>query len=112
MIAKSQKKADLDKVTVKIYHPMEREILLQLNRFSDAINLAYTNCEPSAICDYIYLLAQKFNNMYSELPIKNESNENVRESRLKLSLQVKNTLELGLHLLGIKAPTRISNKVS
>lgn len=111
VLAKSQE-TNLDDVTVKISHLMEREILLQLNRLSDAISLAYINREPSAICDYIYLLAQKFNNMYSELQIKNESDEDVRKSRLKLCLQVKSTLELGLYLLGIKAPARISNKVA
>lgn len=111
VIAKS-KETDLEGVNVKIFHLMERDILLQLNRLSDAIGLAYTNREPSVICDYIYLLAQKFNNMYSELPIKNENDDSVRKSRLKLCLQVKNALGLGLYLLGIKAPARISNKVA
>ena len=107
IIEKSSVK-DFDKAELKISHKIEREILLQINRFSEALEQAYIMREPSVISEYVHVLAQKFSSFYAELPINGEENREVRLSRLKLCKITKDILTQGLDLLGIEAPKKMS----
>ncbi|MBO4405564.1 MAG: arginine--tRNA ligase [Alphaproteobacteria bacterium] len=98
---------DLDTVGLKISHKAEREILLQLNRFSESLEQAYIAREPSIISEYVYVLAQKFSTLYAELPINGENDCSTRISRLKLCRIIKYILTQGLDLLGIEAPEKM-----
>lgn len=99
---------DFDKAKLKISHKIEREILLQLNRFSEALEQSYVMREPSVISEYVHVLAQKFSSFYAELPINGEDNFDIRLSRLKLCNITKDVLTQGLDLLGIEAPKKMS----
>lgn len=99
---------DFDKAKLKISHKIEREILLQLNRFSEALEQSYVMREPSVISEYVHVLAQKFSSFYAELPINGENNFDIRLSRLKLCNITKDVLTQGLDLLGIEAPKKMS----
>ena len=92
---------------LKITQKIEREILLQLNRFSESLEQAYSAREPSIISEYAYILAQKFSSLYAELPINGESDYDVRDSRLQLCRIVREVLIQCLNLLGIEAPERM-----
>ena len=107
IIEKSPDK-DFDKTELKISHKTEREIFLQINRFSEALEQAYLLREPSVISEYSHILAQKFSSFYAELPINGEENRDVRLSRLKLCKIAKAVLSQGLDLLGIEAPEKMS----
>lgn len=98
---------DFENIELKISHKIEREILLQVNRFSEFLEQAYAAREPSIISEYVYVLAQKFSIMYAELPINGENDRVVRVSRLKLCRIVKDILTQGLYLLGIEAPEKM-----
>lgn len=99
---------DFDKAKLKISHKIEREILLQLNRFSEALEQSYVMREPSVISEYVHVLAQKFSSFYAELSINGEDNFDIRLSRLKLCNITKDVLTQGLDLLGIEAPKKMS----
>ncbi len=90
-----------------ISHPLERELLLLLGRYSEALTEAYRRREPSVISDYVYTLAQKFSSFYAELSINNEPEERLKKSRIKLVLLTKEALTKGLYLLNIQAPARM-----
>lgn len=107
IVEKSSDK-DFDKAQLKISHNIEREILLQINRFSEALEQAYTMREPSVISEYVHVLAQKFSSFYAEIPINGEENRDVRLSRLKLCKVTKEVLTQCLDLLGIEAPNKMS----
>ena len=92
---------------LKISHKIEREILLQLNRFSEFLEQSYMTREPSIISEYVYVLAQKFSTLYAELPINGESDLNTRISRLKLCRITKYILTRCLDLLGIESPEKM-----
>ena len=92
---------------LKISHKIEREILLQLNRFSESLEQAYVAREPSIISEYIYILSQKFSNLYAELPINGENDNAIRISRLQLCRIIKKVLTQGLDMLGIEAPEKM-----
>lgn len=106
IIEKSPDK-NFDDAELKISHKIEREILLHLNRFSEALEQAYVVREPSIISEYVHVLAQKFSSFYAELPINGESNESTRLSRLKLCKIIKRVLTQCLDLLGIEAPSKM-----
>lgn len=106
IIEKSPDK-NFDDAELKISHKIEREILLHLNRFSEALEQAYVMREPSIISEYVHVLAQKFSSFYAELPINGESNESTRLSRLKLCKIIKRVLTQCLDLLGIEAPSKM-----
>lgn len=98
---------DFDKARLKISHKIEREILLQINRFSEALEQSYVMREPSVISEYVHVLAQKFSSFYAELPINGEEDRDLRLSRLKLCKIIKKILTQCLDLLGIEAPNKM-----
>lgn len=98
---------NFDNAELKISHKIEREILLQINRFSEALEQAYVMREPSIISEYVHVLAQKFSSFYAELPINGETDECLRLSRLKLCKITKEVLTQCLNLLGIEAPSKM-----
>ncbi len=92
---------------VTISHDLERELLLLLARYPEALADAYKRKEPSVMAEYVYVVAQKFSTFYSELRINNESDENIKKSRLKLVVKTKDILKQGLDLLNIESPERM-----
>lgn len=98
---------DFDNSELKISHKIEREILLQINRFSEALEQSYVMREPSVISEYVHVLAQKFSSFYAELPINGEEDRDLRLSRLKLCKIIKEILTQCLDLLGIEAPNKM-----
>ncbi|MCR4624171.1 MAG: arginine--tRNA ligase [Alphaproteobacteria bacterium] len=98
---------NFENAELKISHKIEREILLQLNRFSEFLEQACAAREPSIIGEYVYVLAQKFSIMYAELPINGETDRVVRVSRLKLCKITREILTRCLDLLGIEAPEKM-----
>ncbi|MBO7641816.1 MAG: arginine--tRNA ligase [Alphaproteobacteria bacterium] len=106
VLSKSSDK-NFENAELKISHKIEREILLQVNRFSEFLEQAYAAREPSIISEYVYVLAQKFSIMYAELPINGENDCVIRVSRLKLCKITKEILTRCLDLLGIEAPEKM-----
>lgn len=106
VLSKSSDK-NFENAKLKISHKIEREILLQVNRFSEFLEQAYVAREPSIISEYVYVLAQKFSIMYAELPINGENDRVIRVSRLKLCKITKEILTRCLGLLGIEAPEKM-----
>ena len=106
IVEKSTEK-DFCKAELKISHKTEREILLHLNRFSEALEQAYILREPSIISEYVHVLAQKFSSFYAELPVNGEKDHDIQLSRLKLCTIIKKILTQCLDLLGIEAPSKM-----
>lgn len=106
VLSKSSDK-NFENAELKISHKIEREILLQVKRFSEFLEQAYVAREPSIISEYVYVLAQKFSIMYAELPINGENDCVIRVSRLKLCKITKEILTRCLDLLGIEAPEKM-----
>ena len=103
---------DFEDAPLLITNKIEREILLQIKRFPEALSIAYANREPSAICEYVYLLAQKFSGLYADVSINNEKDVEIRKSRLKLCKIIRDTLRQGLDLLGMEAPDRMLSRTN
>ncbi|MBI4994709.1 arginine--tRNA ligase [Candidatus Peregrinibacteria bacterium] len=80
---------------------IERELVLKIGMFNDAIKKAKTELDPSGLCKYLLELGQLFNNFYQKCRVIGENPE-LAGARLFLSNNVKDVLTKGLRLLNIK----------
>ncbi|MEL7480677.1 MAG: DALR anticodon-binding domain-containing protein, partial [Pseudomonadota bacterium] len=92
---------------IRIDNDRERALVLALDGFAGALTLARDKRLPHFICEHVYTLAQAFAAFYGACAIANETDPDIRASRLGLSEAVLNQLEFGLGLLGIEAPDRM-----
>lgn len=89
-----------------IQEPQERDLVLILDGFENALNGAYEKRAPHILADHAYALAGAFSSFYANCPIMSSTGE-TRESRLALAKATLGQLEIALDLLGINAPERM-----
>ena len=85
----------------------EKQILIELSRFSDVIGSACKELAPHKICSYLYDLANAFNVFYHEVRILTEEDEEKKDSYLSLLDLTARILEQCISLLGFAAPERM-----
>jgi arginyl-tRNA synthetase len=86
----------------------EKQLVLSLDAYARAIELAAEKYAPHILCEHIYTVAQSFSRFYAECPILAEDvPETVKASRLSLAKAALAQLEHGLDLLAIEAPDRM-----
>jgi arginyl-tRNA synthetase len=86
--------------------PAELDLLQQLAAFPEWIQRAAAENRPTIICQYVYELAQTFNDFYHACPVI-QSEEPQRTARLALVAATRQTLANALDVLGIAAPTQM-----
>jgi arginyl-tRNA synthetase len=96
-------KSALDLSTIQVLEK-EKGLMKMTYRFSAVIEEAALAYSPALIANYVYDLAKQFNQFYHEVPILTDIEQNTIRFRLLLSQSVGNTIQKGLHLLGITAP--------
>ncbi len=79
----------------------ELKLLKEINKLPDEIQRAIDELSPHYICHYMYSVAQAYNAFYNSNQIIGSEKESFR---VAVTQSVANVLELGLSLLGIKAP--------
>ena len=89
-------------------HPSEAALVLALDAFDRALELAEAKRAPHVLCDHVYRVAQAFSKFYTDCPVLADGVEpEVAASRLALATTVLRQLETGLDLLGIAVPDRM-----
>lgn len=88
----------------------ERELLLHMLRFPEAIESAYSRKEPNTVANHGYGLAQIFSRFYNTLPVLGESDEALQSSRLKMVQHVHGQMKTCFSLLGLYEPARMLRK--
>ncbi len=97
-----------DAVSVnKTQTPSEKALLVELVKFNDCIDAAYTELAPHRICSYIYSLSNAFNKFYHENNIMGESDEAKQSGFISLLKLTEKTLETCIDILGFSAPDRM-----
>ncbi|NLJ96114.1 MAG: arginine--tRNA ligase [Clostridiales bacterium] len=87
---------------------VERELMLQVTKFSDMIYGAYEEQAPHRICQYIYDLADKFSSFYHDTKIISDEYSEMRQASLiRLITLVQEILLQCIDLLGFEAPERM-----
>ncbi len=93
---------------ISIVAESEKELILSLDAYARAIELAAEKYSPHILCEHIYRVAQSFSRFYAECPILADDVPNaVKASRLSLAKATLAQLEHGLDLLAIEAPDRM-----
>ena len=85
----------------------ERDLMLKLSKFNEAVEASLADMAPNKVCEYIYDLSNLFNKFYHENRIISEENLDRKKSWLNLITLTKNVLETALDLLGIEAPEKM-----
>ena len=86
---------------------LEKEVIVMLEQYPDAIEQACFEHNPSVIAMYVFNLAKIFNSFYTEHSIANAETANKKQLRLQLAVMTANTLKSGMELLGIRVPERM-----
>ena len=87
--------------------PLEKEVIIELEKYSVIIKQAAEEMNPSAIANYIFKLAQTFNSFVTDLRILTAETVDKKELRLQLALMTVNVIKSGMGLLGIRVPERM-----
>ncbi len=87
--------------------PQERAVILALDAFGDCLAEVAETLEPHRLCGYLYDLCKVFTDFYEACPVIKADSEQKRGNRLALCQLTGNTIQTGLHLLGITAPERL-----
>jgi len=95
-------------------NPEELAVLRALIRFPDVIHMAANNFSPNLLANYLFELAQKYNNFYAHhriLPTNSERTKgealSVNQHRIMLTKATGQVLKNGLGILGIDTPERM-----
>jgi arginyl-tRNA synthetase len=82
----------------------ELSVARYLVHFPETVDSAAKTYSPNVICNYLYELAQRYNNFYNSNRILEDKNETFR---LALTAATGQVIKNGLYLLGISAPERM-----
>ncbi len=93
---------DIQDAKIILSTEVERTLAVKILHFSDVIYSVSDNLSLHILCDYLYDLASTYHQFYEHCPILSQDDKTICHSRLLLSDLVARTLQLGLHLLGIK----------
>lgn len=85
----------------------ERNLVLQIEALSNAVEAAFDRRAPNVLADYVYNLAQSFSRFYTDHHILSEEDSDLKASRLHLSIVTLAVIEKVLDLLGIEVPDRM-----
>ena len=86
----------------ELTEPTEQALIRHLMHYSETVAAAAKDFRPTAICNYLFELASKFNSFYDQVSVLNAETERKKLQRLNLLSAVATTLQHGLGLLGIQ----------
>lgn len=89
----------LDKHFIRLEHPSEIALGLQLMRFSETLQQVADDLLPNRLTDYLYTLSEKFNAFFRDCRVEGSLEQN---ERLLLCEAAARTLKQGLNILGVQ----------
>lgn len=92
---------------IKYTEPEELELLKLLAKFEERIIDAAKTLSTNTISEYLFSLAQNFNQFYKKHTILKAQSVAVKNSRLALTFAVAKVLKKGLYLLGIETVNKM-----
>ena len=85
----------------------EKDLVMQIAGFKNAMESAAAELAPHKICAYIYDLANAFNRFYHETRILSEEDEKRKEALIALLVLTREIMETCIDVLGFSAPDRM-----
>jgi len=93
--------------TFSTLHKTERNLIILLNQFENAVEKAVLHYSPAVIANYTYDIAKSFNKLYAEVPLLKEPDNVKKQNRIAICHATAYVLKAGLNILGINAPERM-----
>jgi arginyl-tRNA synthetase len=87
--------------------PLERQLIILLEKYSNIISDAAEEMNPSIIANYAFNLAKLFNSFYVEHSVSNAESEEKKNLRLTISVMTATVIKSAMQLLGIKVPDKM-----
>jgi arginyl-tRNA synthetase len=87
--------------------PLEKALLVALEKYSTVIEQAGAEMSPSVIATYAFQLAQAFNSFYNVHSVSNAETPEKKALRLQLAQLTAIVLKSAMALLGIRMPERM-----
>ena len=87
--------------------PLERQLIIFLEKYSNVLSQAADELNPSVIASYVFHLAKTYNSFYTEYSVANAESEEKKSLRVQLSVMTATIIKSAMLLLGIKVPERM-----
>ena len=91
----------------RLVEPVERELVLQLAKFPETFATAADTLDPTQLCLYANVLAQRFHEFYEKVDISHLSDEELKRQRAGLVVAVRTVLLAAADLLGLRLAERM-----
>lgn len=85
----------------------EKQLMLELIKYQNAVISAYEESAPHKICSYLYDTCNAFNHFYHETKILSCEDDNKKRGYIALLKLTRDILEQCIDLLGFSAPVRM-----
>src|SRR6185312_12738207 len=82
-------------LSVSRLFPLERQLIILLEKYSNIISEAGNEMNPSIIANYVFNLAKLFNSFYTEHSVSNAETEEKKKLRLCISVMTAGVLKIG-----------------
>jgi arginyl-tRNA synthetase len=87
--------------------PKEKELIVLLEQYSNVLEQALNEHNPSVIAIYAFNVAKTFNTFYTEHSVMSAESEEKKQLRLQISELTANVIASAMALLGIRVPERM-----
>ena len=87
--------------------PLERQLILILEKFENTLTQAAEELNPSVIANYAFHLAKTFNSFYTEHSVANAETKEKKFLRVHVAVMTATVIKSALQLLGIAVPERM-----
>lgn len=87
--------------------PLEKAVIIQLEKYEQALSAACMEMDPSIIANYAFETAQIFNSFYTEYSVINAESDEKKNLRLQLCHATAMAISGSMGLLGITVPERM-----
>jgi arginyl-tRNA synthetase len=87
--------------------PVEQALVLELSKFPETFVRAADDLNPTMLCLYANLLAQRFHEFYEKSDISHVDNQELKWQRVALVLAVRTVLKTVAGLLGLELAERM-----
>jgi arginyl-tRNA synthetase len=88
-------------------HDLERNVIIRLSQYPAKLEEAAREYSPSIVANYVYALAQDYNQFYQSIPVLQEPDVDRRAFRLAFSQAAADVIRSGMRVLGIGVPDRM-----
>jgi arginyl-tRNA synthetase len=92
---------------IKALLPLEKELLINLEKFGGLLKQACEEMNPSLVASYIFNIAKIFNSFYAEHSVSRAESESQKQLRLRICVMTAVVISSAMKLLGIKVPERM-----